>query len=564
METATKNYSTDPISGRMTKVDNVYIEAAQATTDIGNAERLVKYYGDRLRYCYDRKRWLVWTEKVWEWDMGAKITAVAKATVRNIYHEAGDEPDDKRRKELADHAKRSESDHRINAMIDLAQSELGIPIQITQLDSDPWLFNCLNGTIDLHTGQLLPHCKGDLITVLVPIEYQPDAECSRWFSFLDRITAGDTELQAYLQRAVGCSLTGDIKSEVLFFLYGLGNNGKSTFTMTIRRMMASYAERLDANDLMMKDGRHIGGPREGIANLINKRFVLGSEMQDGRKLDVSFIKDMTGGETVKARRLYEHEVEFMPTHKLWLYGNHKPVIADSTLSIWRRVKLIPFMVTIADNEVDPDLLTKLETELPGILSWAVRGCIDWQQYGLNEPQAVTTATARYRHEQDILSDFIEDCCILEPLPTIPKAELKEEYHRWCQDNGVEPVTQRTFKKRLEEKGIGEGRVGKARYWKGIRLRTDSDEGILSDKSDKTSGNLDTKVTRDNHNAVKSPIKEKQNNFISKHVSVVTDVTKDAHDYPTVPCQCGNSAFWFGPGGWLCSRCHPPPAGTESF
>ena len=472
---AAQNYSIDPINGRMARVDNVYIETAQSTTDMGNAERLIKYYGDRLRYCYDSKRWLVWTGKAWEWDMGARIAAVAKATVRNIYHEAGNELDDKKRRELSDHARRSESDHRINAMIYLAQSELGIPLRINQLDCDPWLFNCLNGTIDLHTGKLLPHSKEDLITVLVPVEYQPGAKCARWFSFLERITDGNIELQTYLQRAVGCSLTGDIKNQVLFFLYGLGNNGKSTFTMVVRRLMAGYAERLDANDLMMKDGRNNGGPREGIANLINKRFVLGSEIQDGRKLDVSFVKDMTGGETIKARRLYEHEIEFMPTHKLWLYGNHKPIIADSTLSIWRRVKLIPFMVTIADNEVDPDLPTTLEGELPGILAWAVKGCLAWQQHGLNEPEAVTTATARYRHDQDILGDFIEDCCTLGPLSTVPKAELKEEYQKWCQDNGVEPVTQKTFKKRLEEKGIGDGHSsdGKTRIWRGIGLKVES-------------------------------------------------------------------------------------------
>ena len=560
METATANYSVDPINGKMTRVDNVYIESAKATTDIGNAERLVKYYGDRLRYCYDRKRWLIWNEKVWEWDTGAKIAAVAKATVRNIYHEAGDETDDKRRKELADHAKRSESDHRINAMMDLAQSELGIPIQLTQLDRDPCLFNCLNGTVDLRTGELLHHSKADLITILIPTEYNTDAQCPRWLSFLSRVTGEDDDLLAYLQRAVGYSLTGDTKNQVIFLLYGLGNNGKSTFTMTIRKLMAGYAERLDADDLMMKDGRHGGGPREGIANLINKRYVVGSELQDGRRLDVSFIKDMTGGETVKARRLYEHEIEFMPTHKLWLYGNHKPIIADSTLSIWRRVKQIPFDVTIPDAEVDPDLQVELEKELPGILAWAVKGCLAWQQYGLNEPEAVTTATAKYRHDQDILGDFIEDCCVLEPLATVPKAELKEDYQKWCQDNGVEPVTQKTFKKRLEEKGIGDGRVGKARYWKGICLRTDADGTILSDKSDKTSGDLNTKVTKGNHSPKSFPIKEKQKKFIAKPVSAVTDVTKD--ESSDTNCHiCGGNDWWVGPGGnKLCSRCHPQPGG----
>jgi len=530
-------------------------------TDLGNAERLIEYYGNTLHYCYERRRWLIWNDKVWEWDMGAKITQLAKLTVRNIYHEAGNEPDENRRKALANHAKISESDHRINAMISLAQSEPGIPVKVTDLDTAPWLFNCLNGTVDLRRGQLLPHRKEDLLTVIVPVEYQPDALCPLWMKFLDRVTASNNELMNYLQRAVGYSLTGDTKAQIWFFLYGLGNNGKSTFTMTIRKLMAGYGERLDVDDLMLKDKKTGGGAKEGIANLKGKRFAVGSELQDGRRLDISFFKDMTGGETIKARRLYEHEVEFSPTHKLWLFGNHKPVIADTTLSVWRRVKLIPFTVTIPDWEIDPDLPFNLEAELRGILAWAVKGCLNWQHYGLKEPDTVITATASYRHEQDILGDFIEDCCILEPLATIPKSDLKDEYQRWCQDNSVEPETQRTFKARLVEKGIGEGRIGKARYWRGIRLRTEADSDLSSDKSDKTLGDLHTKVTKGTEIPIKSLIKEKQKDFTENSVSDVTDVTNNnIPDYPTDPCRnCDCPDYWLSPGNeWLCSRCHPEP------
>ena len=141
-------------------------------TDLGNAERLVSRYGEILHYCYERKRWLVWNGKVWEWDAGNKIAALAKLAVRNIYHEAGDEPDEKKRKEIASHAAKSESDPRLTGMINLAQSEPGIPIKLTDLDTNHWLFNCRNGTIDLRSGKLLPHRKEDLITVLVPIDYQ--------------------------------------------------------------------------------------------------------------------------------------------------------------------------------------------------------------------------------------------------------------------------------------------------------------------------------------------------------------------------------------------------------
>lgn len=561
-------------------------------TDLGNAERLAKYYGDILHYCYERSKWLIWNNKVWEWDTGAKITALAKLTVRNIYHEAGNEADEKRRKELAEHARHSESEHRINAMINLTESEPGIPVKVAELDINPWPFNCLNGTINLKTGQLLSHRKEDLLTAIAPVEYRPDAQCPRWLSFLDRVTDGNTELQTYLQRAVGYSLTGDTKNQVVFLLYGLGNNGKTTFTMTIRKLTANYGERLDADDLMIKDKKIGGGPKEGIANLRNKRYVVGSELQDGRRLDVSLIKDMTGGETIKARRLYEHDVEFPPTYKLWLYGNHKPVIGDSTLSIWRRLKQIPFNVTIPDTEIDPDLPTKLEAELPGILAWAVKGCLDWQRYGLKEPEVVTTATTNYRHEQDILGDFIEDCCILEPLATIPKADLKGEYERWCKENNNDPVSQRTFKARLTEKGINDSKSGSIRYWRGITLRSLVPNGTQNVPDSNTNG---TTTTQKSGNSL---MKGKQKNSTENPVQDVpvsqNDNTSDYPGHPCpkcgkdewavapdgrhyycdscdyllpnpgetfMPCRCGCNDKWQTPWGeQLCMRCHPRPEG----
>lgn len=437
-------------------------------TDLGNAERLVSRYGDILHYCYERKRWLVWNGKVWEWDAGNKVASLAKLAVRNIYHEAGDEPDEKRRKEIANHAAKSEFDPRLAGMINLTQSEPGIPIKLNELDTNLWLFNCLNGTIDLHSGRLLPHRKEDLNTILVPIKYDLEARCDTWMRFLERVTGGDTELIAYLQRAVGYSLTGDTKSQIMFFLYGLGSNGKSTFITTIRKLTGGYGAKANTSLFMAKD-KNSGGPSEDLANLQGKRFVMASEIEDGRRLAVVLIKEMTGGELIRADRKYEHEIEFQPQHKIWLVGNHKPVITDTTLSIWRRVKLIPFTVTIGNKEIDPDLPAKLEAELSGILAWAVEGCLEWQKHGLGEPRAVSSATSDYRHEQDILGDFIDDCCLLKPTAAVSKHELKTAYEEWCNHNGSQPISQKTIKARLIERGITEGKSGGTRYWKGITL-----------------------------------------------------------------------------------------------
>jgi len=453
-------------------------------TDLGNAERLVSRYGDILHYCYERKRWLVWNGKVWEWDAGNRVAALAKLAVRNIYHEAGDEPDEKKRKDIASHAAKSESDPRLSGMVNLAQSEPGIPIKITDLDTNHWLFNCLNGTIDLHSGKLLPHRKEDLLTVLVPIDYDPDARCNLWMQFLDRVTGSNTELISYLKRAVGYSLTGDTRSQTMFFLYGLGSNGKSTFITTIRKLTGGYGTKANTSLFMTKD-KNSGGPSEDLANLQGKRFVMASEIEDGRRLAVVLIKEMTGGEAIRADRKYEHEIEFQPVHKIWLIGNHKPVITDTTLSIWRRVKLIPFTVTIPNKEIDPDLPAKLESELPGTLAWAVRGCLEWQKYGLQEPKAVTNATSDYRHEQDILGDFIDDCCLLLPTAAVPKHGLKEAYETWCNSTGSQPASQKTFRARLIERGITEGKSGGTRYWKGISLsESEGQQGQLGQEGHK--------------------------------------------------------------------------------
>jgi putative DNA primase/helicase len=529
-------------------------------TDMGNAERLAERYGHAIRYCYDRKRWLVWNGRVWEWDIGAKVAILAKLTVRSIYHEAGDEDDKDRRSDIVTHAKRSESDHRLNAMINQAQSEPGIPIQVTELDNNPWLLNCLNGTIDLKTGKLLPHNKDDLNTVIIPVEYNPDAKCPLWLDFIEWATGEDKELATYIQRALGYTLTGDITEEVVFFIYGLGNNGKTTLTMTFRRLMAGYAERLDADDLMIKDRKTGGGPKEGIANLLKKRYALGSEVRDGRRLDVGQLKDMTGGETMKARHLYEREFEFMPTHKLWLYGNKKPTIQDTSLAVWRRVKLIEFKQTIPDDKIDRMLGERLEAELPGILAWAVQGCLDWQSQGFNEPRAVKDATEAYRHEQDVLGDYIEDCCSLEITGTVPKGELREHYETWCKDNKVDVLFPRQFRASLIERGITDYRgAGGKHYWKGIRLLTESEltARLESDKSDN-----------------KLPICHKtpharglQKDFMAgavRNVTKVTDVTnlqelpEGYPDYPKEPCGCGSELFWPGPNDWLCVNCHPRP------
>ena len=427
-------------------------------TDMGNAERFVAQYGSIVRYCYERKRWLIWTGKVWQWDMGARVAALAKKTVRTIYNEAAEEADDKVR----------EADARISAMLSLTESEESVPVTVADLDQNIMLFNCQNGTIDLVRGELLSHRRSDMITVMSPVKFAADAEAPLWQSFLYEVTGQDDDLVDFLQRAAGYSLSGDTREQVLFFLYGLGNNGKSTFLAILRKLLAGYGIKA-STDLFMTSERHAGGPKEELANLQGKRLVVASEVEANRRLAVVLIKEMTGGEAIRADRKYEHQVEFIPTHKVWIAGNHKPQITDSTLSIWRRVKLIPFTYTVPASQVDATLPQRLEAELSGILRWAVDGCREWHNDGLREPRIVTDATAAYRRDEDALGDFIAERCLLRPSATVTHKALRECYLSWCDGMGSMPVKVRAFKSCLEERGLISDRAAQGVYWHGIEL-----------------------------------------------------------------------------------------------
>ncbi len=437
-------------------------------TDYGNAERLVHQFGNSVHYCYERKKWLVWNGSIWEWDSGAQITGLAKLAVRAIYTEAANEPDKKKREALVSHAKRSESDRALNAMITLAQSEPGIPVKPSELDNNKCLFNCLNGTLDLRTGILQPHDRTALITMIAPVRFDRRAKCPLWDAHMRKVTGGDKTLIVYQQKVYGQCLTGETRQQEVYFVYGTGNNGKSTTLGTIRILMGNYAGSIDIEALLGRE-RSSSNTREQLANLMGKRFVLSSEVKKGMTLNINLIKDMTGGEDIRGDRKYEHTVTFSPTHKMILFGNHKPRVDDNTLSAWRRLKLIPYAVTIPESSIVSNLPSKLEREFSGILNWLVFGCLAWQKEGMLPPDTVKAATDDYRREQDGLLDFFRDCCEFGHSREVPKTALRNAYDQWCIQNDFEPVSQSEFKDRLIESGVSEKKSGSVRSWRGITL-----------------------------------------------------------------------------------------------
>lgn len=442
--------------------------AAERFSDTANATRLASRCAGIAKYC-GSLGWLIFNGRKWEIDERDRIIEYAKEVARLNVAEAMEEPDDDAREALVDAARKCLQEPRIRAMVSLAQSDPRVRIVVNQLDLDPWLLNVQNGTLDLRTGVLRPHDPEDLIAKIAPVDYDPAAACPTWDAFLDRIMAHNPGLIRFLQQAVGYALTGDASEQVLFLLYGTGQNGKTTFLETLTDLFSDYWTKMNTATLL-DEKRSAGSASEDVALLAGARLVTAVEIPPGRQLNVSFIKETTGGDTVMARFLYKPSFRFRPVFKAFLAFNQKPTIRDPTEGAWRRVRLIPFDVAIPKEERDRKMPEKLRAELPGILAWAVRGCADWLKNGLSTPPEVIEATATYRVEQDILAGFLADCCVIGDGIEVSTKELGTAYKAWCEASGEEPMSTTLFGRCLTERGFAGARGHRGgRVRKGLAL-----------------------------------------------------------------------------------------------
>ena len=427
-------------------------------------------HGGDLRFCYPWNKWITWDGTRWQIDNSGEIERRAKDTVRLIYREACESKDEGRRKDLGKHALRSESDSKIKAMIDLARSEPGIPILPEEMDCDPWLLNVKNGTIHLKTGELWPHSQEKKITKITPIEFQPETPCPFWLEHLHKVFAGNEQMISFLQLALGYSITGVTDERALFISHGAGANGKTTTHEVIAHILGDYAARTPTESILVK---REGSIPNDVAKLRGTRFVFCSEAEEGKRLAESMIKDLTGGDTISARFMRGEWFEFQPTFKIWLATNHKPVIRGTDNAIWDRIRLIPFIVSIPQEERIPKsrMMERLSSELPGILAWLVNGCLDWVRFGLGTPQEVQQATNEYRADMDTLGAFLNECCLLSPKAISTAKRLYEAYSKWCEGSGEHAVSQKAFGARLSERGFQRQRSSSTgRYsWSGIGL-----------------------------------------------------------------------------------------------
>jgi len=445
---------------------------SNSLADLGNAQRLVHLFGIDIRFNHDAQKWLIWDGRRWAEDKTGKILRFAFETIKSIYDEASLQDTATNRRKIAKWALQSENRGRIEATVALARSQPGIALLAEQLDQHTYLINCRNGVVDLRSGQLHHQDRDYFITKLTKIDFDPSATSPKWQAFLDLITGGDKELQEFLQVATGYSLTGETDEQCLFFLYGRGANGKSTFCEAIQALFSDYAARTDIEALMRTTNRG-HGPSPYIAILAGTRFALASEIPEGKRLNESLIKDLTGGDSITARYLHANPFTFTPSHKLWLFGNYLPEVTGTDWGFWRRIRVIPFMTTIPEQSRRPmrEVLGDFSREAEGILAWAVIGARKWYETGLPTTGAVDDATSTYKTDQDIVQQFIDECCEQHPSFSDMKSSLFQQFILWSQENNDRSMsrTKKWFTRQLTTRGFDHTGSGRSRL-QGICLK----------------------------------------------------------------------------------------------
>lgn len=444
--------------------------------DAGNAERLIHLHGHELRYCHAFHKWLLYDGRRWVLDTTDQARILAKQTIVEFLDQAIQTHDGAGEK----FARASLNDKRVSNMLSMAEPEIYVTPE--QLDQDIFALNFLNGTVDLRTGELRPHQPTDYITKLVHHEYHPEAKCPLFLAALARMMGGgpdasDAQLERadrlaeYLQKAFGYSLTGSTSEKVVFFCHGAGNNGKTTLLSTFLRLLKEYSVLLQIDTLMVR--QESNNTQADLADLRGARFVMTSETEEGQRLAEGKLKRITQGMgKIKAVRKYENPITFDESHKLWVDANHLPEVRGGDNAIWNRLHLIPFLVTIPDDEIDQDLPARLLTEAEGILAWAVAGAIRWHAEKLDRPPEVVEAALQYRQEMDQIGRFFEDRCIMLPTARVPARQLYSVYHAWAEAGGEHALSATMFGRRLAERGFEKSKTETGILYRGVGLRSE--------------------------------------------------------------------------------------------
>ena len=453
------------------------------STDTGNAHRLYDKFGSVLKYSYNRKKWYFWTGKVWTLDESGEVKKLADNICEDLKREAWNLADEELQEKALKFAKASANTTRKEAMVKECQHLYDIPAAPEDFDSYKDFINCQNGIVNLRNGELMPHDSAFMMSKICNAEYDiKKPKPKLWLKFLDDVTGGDKALQEYIQKCVGYSISGSNAEQCAYFLYGMGNNGKSTFLDTIADMMGTYAMNVQPDTLMLQSrlGSSGGGANSDIARLKSARFITCEEPTEGMRLNEGLLKQLTGGSKVTARHLYGDEFEFTPEFKIWVATNHKPTIRGTDFGIWRRIKLIPFEVNIPADKVDKNLKYKLRQEFPQIFAWAVEGCMKWQaDGGLGDPVRVIEATKDYKQEMDLIAAFVEQCVVIDYTvdEKVMASDLFAVYKSWAKENNEWEMTSKRFGMEMAKKTPEKVKTSKGMAYCKIRL-TDYAKGFL--------------------------------------------------------------------------------------
>lgn len=419
-----------------------------ARSDDGNAQALIDQHGDRLRYCAERGRWLAWDGNVWQWQQtgGGFARELAKDIARAL-PETGTE--------AQNHKRRALSAKGTSDMLIQAATDLRITVTIDDLDAHPWELNTPGGILDLRTGQLRPSDPAKLHTMITSCAPDFTADPAMWLRFLAQ-TFPLQELVDYMQRLVGYSAVGEVREHLLPFAYGNGGNGKGVFLEALVAVLGDYAT-TSPNGFLMSS--NYAPHTTEIARLAGKRMVLASEVNEDDRFDEAKVKQLAGGDSLTARFMRQDDFTFRPSHQIWLMGNHQPAVESGGHSFWRRLRLIPFTHTVADENRIEDLQGILARDHgPAVLAWIAQGAAAYAQVGLQEPAGVKAATEDYAHSVDTVGRFLEEECTLhlgdaaQHFATTVSA-LRSSYDRWCADNGETPLKGRAFQTQLTRNGI---------------------------------------------------------------------------------------------------------------
>ncbi len=450
-------------------------------TDLGNAYRFVDDHEGKAIYIPDWGQWLVWQGHKWERDKLLSVEKMAHETAEKIKAESFEESDEDLSEGLYKHAQRSQSDRAIRAMVNQARPMLAE--HHAKLDRDQWVINCLNGTLDLKADVLRQHDHRDLISKAVPANQKASSKCPRWHQFLKEMTDGDQEVIGFLKRFVGYTLTGDVSEEAMLFFYGNGANGKSVFVKTIGHLLGDYSTIL-APDLLeiTRNDQH----PTSVADLYGMRLATSCETERASRLSEKTLKILVSSDlALKARKMRQDFFSFPPTQKLMLAGNYKPRIIGDDDGIWRRILLVHCRIKFEGEKKDKQLDKKLLRELDGIFGWAVEGCLEWQEKGLQAPQSVLDEVKEYRMDEDVVGRFLESCCEVADGLRIEASVIYRSYVEWCKANGEYSLSGTAFGKKLTSKGFGKIKASRV-IRTGLTIpepKTDGTVGIVAGQFD---------------------------------------------------------------------------------